>query len=94
MADVSRFTPTTGLPEPKEVKKVEVEVKIPQTDEEAIELVRKNSSAIQFKNALIYIQGGTNVTLDRMINRFEVVLAEILMEGVELGLKFAKESLK
>lgn len=59
-------------------------------EQEVIETVKLNSSAIQFKNSLTYIQGGTNVSLDRMIARFDIVLAQVYLEGFKAGLEFSK----
>jgi hypothetical protein len=59
-------------------------------EQEVLAIVKANPSAIQFKNSLIYIQGGTFITLDRMIARFDVVLGEVYTEGMKKGIDIAK----
>ena len=81
----NKLQPEETKPQPKP------ELRIPSSDKEAIELVKADPMAIQFKNSLVYIQGGTNVSLERMIARFDVVLASVFMRGVTLGLEFSKQ---
>lgn len=62
--------------------------------EDILRISSANSSGIQFKNSLKYIQGGTNVTLDRMIERFDLVLAELYTQGYRAGLEEAAATLR
>ena len=82
-------TPTPPEPQPTSEKDKEVGVELP-TLETILPIVKNHSSALQFKNSLKYIQGGTNMTLDRMIARFDILLGEIYLEGVKDGLNYAK----
>lgn len=63
-------------------------------ESECIEIVKNHSSALQFKNSLKYIQGGTNMTLDRMIERFDIVLAQIYCAGIQRGFDIARDITK
>ena len=60
------------------------------TLEEVVLLASKFDRVLQFKNSLKYIQGGTNVTLDRMILALDHLAADAYLEGYKEGIKFAK----
>jgi len=81
--------PTPPEPQPASEKDEALGVELP-TLETILPIVKNHSSALQFKNSLKYIQGGTNMTLDRMIARFDILLGEIYLEGVKDGLNYAK----
>lgn len=56
---------------------------------EACQRVKEISSMQQFKRSLEFIQGGTNITLDRMILQLDKVGAECFLAGIE----FQKEEM-
>lgn len=58
------------------------------TKEEVMELVRKNPSALQFKNSLKYVQTSTNMSLDRLNIALDLVLASIFQEGFLAGMEY------
>lgn len=62
----------------------------PPTVEAALALVKKNSKGMQFKHSLEFVQGGTNMTLDRMLSQFDIVLADVYLTGYVDALKFAR----
>jgi hypothetical protein len=72
---------------------VDLPFNLPLTEAEILKVVQAHPSALQFKNSLRYIQGGTNMTLDRMIERFDVVLAMVFTEGMQKGIAYAQSEL-
>jgi hypothetical protein len=72
-----------------EIEQPKLEDLVPN-EEEILTIVKNHSSALQFKNSLKYIQGGTNVNLERMIDRFDIVLAQVYLEGVQKGIAISK----
>lgn len=63
------------------------------TLEEVVLLASRFDRVLQFKNSLKYIQGGTNVTLDRMILALDHLAADAYLEGYKAGINFAKTEL-
>jgi hypothetical protein len=57
---------------------------------EVLALVKAHPGALQFKNSLRYIQGGTNVSLERMISHLDSLLASIYAEGMSRGMALAR----
>jgi hypothetical protein len=72
-----------------EIEQPKLEDLVPD-EGEILGIVKSHSSALQFKNSLKYIQGGTNVNLERMIDRFDIVLAQVYLEGVQKGIAISK----
>lgn len=56
------------------------------TAEQVITLALTHPSIGQFENSLKFIQGGTNMTLDKMIVSLRRLCKEMLEEGVKLGI--------
>jgi len=46
----------------------------------------------QFKNSLKFVQGGTNLSLERMVDQLDIVAAQCYLAGVQAGIAYAKET--
>jgi hypothetical protein len=64
---------------------------LPTSHEEVRAAIQADVPTVQqFKNSLKFVQGGTNWSLDRMINQLDVVAAQCFLAGVQAGLAYAK----
>lgn len=53
--------------------------------------VAKHSAVLQYKNSLKFIQGGTNMSLERMQTALDALCAVIYVEGYRAGLELAQD---
>lgn len=83
--DVNKVIAANKAAEPKpEPPKPEVAIG-ELTVDEIIQRVKANPKLLQFQNSLKFIQGGTNMSLERMELALVALCADLYIEGMKAG---------
>ena len=86
LKNISTHKPAAKTEDPQNSSKAEASL------EAVLEIVKKHPKVLQFQNSLKFIQGGTNVSLERMGVALELLCADVYLEGMKQGLKQVKEA--